>query len=108
MAIAVLFIFLSSLFKLAIAGSAILAVRALYRMTLHPLARFPGPKLAALTNLYGVFHDLIKGGDSSYVKKLPSLHDRYGTLCPFPSSDASAEVTFRAYCARMAKCSCHK
>ena len=84
MAIAVLCLLLSSLFKLAIAGSAFLAVRALYRLTLHPLARFPGPKLAALTNLYGVVLDLIKGGDSSYVKKLPSLHDRYGTLCLSP------------------------
>ena len=84
MAIAVLCLLLSSLLKLAIAGSTFLAVRALYRLTLHPLARFPGPKLAALTNLYGAFLDLIKGGDSSYVKKLPSLHDQYGTLCRFP------------------------
>lgn len=47
-----------------------------YRLTWHPLAKFPGPKLAAASNLYGAFFDL--GGDTSYIKTFPALHDKYG------------------------------
>ena len=50
----------------------------IYRLTLHPLAKFPGPKLAAATNLYGAFFDLRPS--SSYVKQFPDLHARYGAL----------------------------
>ena len=48
----------------------------IYRLTFHPLARFPGPKLAAATSLYGAFYDLRP--TTSYVKEFSRLHDRYG------------------------------
>ena len=48
----------------------------IYRFTFHPLAKFPGPKLAAATNLFGAYYDLIEGGN--YVKHLPEWHDKYG------------------------------
>lgn len=48
----------------------------IYRLTWHPLAKFPGPKLAAASNLYGAFFDL--ASDTSYVKTFPALHDTYG------------------------------
>lgn len=50
--------------------------KCLYRLTLHPLAKFPGPTLAAITRFYGGFFDLRSG--TSYVKKLPELHRQYG------------------------------
>ena len=58
------------------------SLRIVYRLTLHPLAKFPGPKLAAITDLYPMFYDLPM--HSSYLKKLPELHDQYGTLRVFP------------------------
>lgn len=48
----------------------------IYRLTFHPLAGFPGPKLAATTSLYGAFYDL--RSITSYVKGFSGLHDRYG------------------------------
>ncbi len=54
-------------------------LRALYRITLHPLARFPGPKLAAVTNVYAVSYDL--SPNDSLVKHLRTLHDQYGGQC---------------------------
>ena len=53
-------------------------LRSIYRLTLHPLAKFPGPKLAAVSSMYGASYDLPK--NSSYVKMMPALHDKYGSL----------------------------
>ena len=55
-----------------------LLAKYVYRVTFHPLAKFPGPRLAALTNLYGASYDLHP--DHSYCKQLPALHDRYGSI----------------------------
>ena len=49
----------------------------IYRLTFHPLAQFPGPRVAALTNLYGAFYDLSE--TRSYIKEMPALHEKYGT-----------------------------
>lgn len=50
----------------------------IYRLTFHPLAHFPGPRLAALTNLHGAFYDLSE--TRSYIKEMPALHQKYGTV----------------------------
>ena len=50
--------------------------KCLYRLTIHPLAQFPGPTLAAITRLYGGFYDL--RSETSYLKKMPELHKKYG------------------------------
>jgi hypothetical protein len=60
-----------------------LFVLAIYRLYFHPLAKFPGPRLAALTNGYEFYYDAIKGG--RYYKKIEKLHEKYGNY-PTPLS----------------------
>ncbi|EXJ53868.1 hypothetical protein A1O7_09204 [Cladophialophora yegresii CBS 114405] len=55
-----------------------LVLRIFYRLTLHPLSRFPGPRFAAVTNLYAVYYDLLS--EDSLVKHLKALHDKYGPI----------------------------
>lgn len=76
------FLTLPLLVELAVAAILWQSLRVLYRLTFHPLAKFPGPKLAAATNLYGASYDLFSG---TYVFKLTELHARYGPL-PYRSS----------------------
>lgn len=52
--------------------------KVVYRLYLAPLAGFPGPKLAAATNLYAIYHDAALRG--SFLKQLPALHMKYGVL----------------------------
>ncbi|KIX99180.1 uncharacterized protein Z520_04756 [Fonsecaea multimorphosa CBS 102226] len=55
-----------------------IVVRAVYRVTLHPLAKFPGPKLAGMTSLYQAWYDL--RSSTSYIKQFHALHERYGPI----------------------------
>jgi hypothetical protein len=48
----------------------------IYRLYFHPLAKFPGPKIAALTDWYECYHDLFRHG--MLIWKLQELHDKYG------------------------------
>ena len=50
--------------------------RLFYDLYLHPLARIPGPKLAAVTYLYQTYYSLI-GGSRFYIQ-IGKLHDKYG------------------------------
>lgn len=49
---------------------------AVYRLYFSPIARFPGPKLAALSFWYEFYYDVVCGG--RYWVKIIELHDRYG------------------------------
>ncbi|KAI0909120.1 cytochrome P450 [Ustulina deusta] len=51
---------------------------ALYRLYLHPLARFPGPKLAAVTRVYEDYYDLYQSG--KYAFKISELHKQCGPI----------------------------
>lgn len=67
--------FLTSLFTLFLSYY---ILRTLYRLYLHPLSKFPGPKLAAITHKYEFYYDGIK--DGQYSKHVAGLHDIYGPV----------------------------
>ncbi|KAL9121742.1 MAG: hypothetical protein Q9187_001696 [Circinaria calcarea] len=50
----------------------------LYRLLLSPLAKFPGPRLAALTSWYEFYYDVVQPGQ--YVFKIRDLHAEYGPI----------------------------
>jgi hypothetical protein len=50
-----------------------------YRLYLSPLAKFPGPKLAALTYWVEVYHDVFRRGQ--YTFEIVKMHQRYGKCC---------------------------
>ncbi|KAL6251945.1 hypothetical protein RBB50_002155 [Rhinocladiella similis] len=70
--------FLSYIGAIVAALACFVVLRALYRLTLHPLASFPGPKLAGATSLYQAWYDLRPS--TSYVKTFPALHKKYGPI----------------------------
>lgn len=55
---------------------------ALYRLYLSPLAKFPGPRLAALTFWNEFWYDVVRGG--RYTWKIRDYHERYGELLTPP------------------------
>lgn len=55
-----------------------LLLRAIYRLTLHPLAKFPGPLWARISSIYGMTYDLT--ADRGYALTFPALHEKYGMV----------------------------
>lgn len=52
-----------------------------YRLYFSPLAGFPGPKLAAATEWYEFYYQLVR--DGQWGNKVEKLHEKYGkTLHP--------------------------
>ena len=50
--------------------------RIIHRLYLSPVAKFPGPRLAAATFWYEFYYDVIKRG--RYTWKIAELHKQYG------------------------------
>lgn len=49
---------------------------AVYRLYFSPLAKIPGPKLAALTGAYEMYYDLVE--KARFPWKIEELHQQYG------------------------------
>lgn len=49
---------------------------AFHRLYLHPLAKFPGPKLAAITRYYEAYYDIVQNGQ--YTFRIAEMHKKYG------------------------------
>lgn len=49
-----------------------------YRLFFHPLAGFPGPKLAAISLWYEFYYDVIQRGQ--YIFHIRDLHEKYGPI----------------------------
>ena len=49
-----------------------------YRLFMSPLAKFPGPRLAAATRLYETYFQIIKGG--VFTWHIDELHEKYGPV----------------------------
>jgi hypothetical protein len=47
-----------------------------YRLYFSPLAKFPGPKLAAATGWVETYHDVVRGGQ--FIFKIREWHAKYG------------------------------
>ena len=55
-----------------------------YRLTLHPLARFPGPFLCRISSLQQCYYEAILNG--KFLERISDYHRRYGKstrLVPF-------------------------
>jgi len=53
-----------------------LATLAIYRLFLGPLAKFPGPKLAALSKWYEGYYEIVCNG--KFSREIDRMHDVYG------------------------------
>ncbi|KAM6478246.1 benzoate 4-monooxygenase cytochrome P450 [Trichoderma sp. SZMC 28011] len=59
-----------------------------YRLTFHPLAKIPGPKLAAITQFYQTFYSYYNN-QSRFYQKVESLHAKYGPVVRITPDEVS-------------------
>lgn len=69
--------------------------RRVYSVYFGPLAKFPGPKLAAATLWYEFYYDVILQG--RYTFKIKELHKKYGLRRPISLPEQTANRILRTY-----------
>ncbi|KAK0621887.1 cytochrome P450 [Bombardia bombarda] len=72
-----------------VAGAVVIyyASLAFYRLFLDPLARFPGPKLAAVSRWYEAYYDVVLNGQ--YTHRILEMHKEYGSPYELHVNDPS-------------------
>lgn len=50
----------------------------IYRLYLSPIAKFPGPKLAALTSWYEIYFNVVR--DGQWLWEIKRMHEEYGMI----------------------------
>ena len=56
----------------------VIVLKATYNLYFHPLAKFPGPRLAAASSWWEVYVELVRG--QPWSLRLVELHEVYGML----------------------------
>ncbi|KAK3671058.1 hypothetical protein LTR78_009019 [Recurvomyces mirabilis] len=51
-----------------------------YNLYFHPLAKVPGPRLAAASQWYAIYYDIVSRGGGQYAFKVKEFHERYGPI----------------------------
>lgn len=49
-----------------------------YRIWFSPIAKFPGPRVAAITGWYEGYFDIVKRG--TYLYEIEKMHNKYGQI----------------------------
>src|ERR1700722_14061578 len=75
--------------------------RRVYSVYFGPLAKFPGPKLAAATLWYEFYYDVILQG--RYTFKIKELHEKYGVFQSHLHSYGDPAKVFRSHHSHQSK-----
>lgn len=61
-------------------GLILTVVLVVYRLYWHPLAKFPGPKLAAATHWVEFYYDILHGEGGQFTFHIDRMHQEYGPI----------------------------
>ena len=70
-------------------GTSCIVLTAAYRLTLHPLAKYPGPWLAKITELYPLYHSIIGDRHLTFWR----LHKKHGDIIRYGPNQLSVNTS---------------